>query len=197
MLLTCSQGSERELINSRPDLVNNVLVRFMEQVASGWETEGKDRQAILLRRFAGQIYAELNDESPYLRLVHDLVNSDDTQEQNLLRNLGNLIDSHLSQTAEQVAIQMDKIGDTQNAKWLRERICQIRYQFLVEAVLEADFPDNIQIFKANSDITDIWFLDFVQKYTIKLKSEGKDEQATKLTHTLHLYLLHQIKSKDT
>lgn len=178
LLLNCPQGSERNLINSRPDLVNDVLVRFMEQVASRWETVGKHKEAILLQRLAGQIDAELKDESPYLRLVHDLVNCDNTQEEDIINNSKNLIGRNLSQTAEQIAMRMDKIGDTNNAKWLREKIRQIRYEFLVEALLNADFPNDLLILKANSDITDVGLLEFVQKYVIKLKREGKDKQAT-------------------
>ncbi|WP_427160389.1 hypothetical protein ACQFX9_01490 [Aliinostoc sp. HNIBRCY26] len=177
LLLNSPQGSERELLNSRPDIVNDILVRFMERVASGWEQEGTYKPAILLRRLMTQIDAELKDESPYLRFVHDLVNCNSSQEQDIIKNYSTLIGTHLSQIAEQVALNMETIGDTHNAQWLREKIRQIRYHFLVEALLNADFVEDWIILKANSDITDVGFLEFVQKYLIKLKQEGKEKQA--------------------
>lgn len=121
-LLTCEEGFERSLLNSNPNLVNPTLVQLMEKRASYVENNDDHKQAILIRRLMYQIDAEIEDNSPYLRFIHDLVNSSDTREQTLINQYSQFIDSKLSLYAVSVAKRMCSYGDTNHAKWLLEKV---------------------------------------------------------------------------
>ncbi|WP_445637293.1 hypothetical protein NSTC745_02378 [Nostoc sp. DSM 114161] len=135
-LLRCPQGQERQLLNSRPDLFNYGLVRKMEEFADLLEEQGRDYHPDWLRTLAAQIADEIKNPSPYLKLVHDLINCAEGEDRNLLNAHQELLDSYLVQMMEQVADAIEQRGDESRADALRRFAARLNYEQYEDLLIE-------------------------------------------------------------
>ncbi|BAZ53174.1 TPR repeat-containing protein [Nostoc sp. NIES-4103] len=135
-LLRCPQGQERQLLNSRPDLFNYGLVRKMEEFADLLEEQGRDYHPDWLRTLAAQIADEIKNPSPYLKLVHDLINCAEGEEINLLNAHQELLDTNLVQMMTQVADVMEQGGDVNQADMLRHFAARLNYEQYEDLLIE-------------------------------------------------------------
>lgn len=127
-LLTCPNGEEWIRLRQHEDLVDAGLVQTMEQVATTLAQEGRQRQAIFLHNWAGQLHhilaqpprqePEKNLSKAYADFITALLEATPEEQQNLMIANQHLITPGLVQMMRQVSAQLAAQGDIETSSYL-------------------------------------------------------------------------------
>ena len=149
-LLSCPRGEEWILLRQNEDLVNTELVSVMEQVANHLVSEGKVKEATYLHNWAGKLHHILTEAPPpsdnqaektdaYLKLIENLLNSPQSEHEQILATHHELIGPELVKVMKQVANHIAVEGDRQTAEFLEQLANKLNRTWLEKHEFEPNF----------------------------------------------------------
>ncbi|BAU14939.1 hypothetical protein LEP3755_54950 [Leptolyngbya sp. NIES-3755] len=118
-ILRCDRGEERKILNAHSTLIDAKLVQIMRELAGFLKGQG-DQNYLWLQDFANQVNEELKNDSPYLKLVHDILNCPTGEEQKLLASHSSLMNDALLEAVEEVADRLELQGEHEQAQSLQQ-----------------------------------------------------------------------------
>jgi hypothetical protein len=166
LLLRCKQGLEREILESRPDLVNIKLAEALSGIAVDCAADPEMSSHVTsVVRLKNQIIAELENNSTHLKFIHDLVNSDETQEVDLVQKNRHLIGKDFFYLARKKSRSMLENNDIQG-RWLLHKSRDLIHRHIINKTLNDYIKDPSSDLSATVvDYLQIVRFEYLEKWT--------------------------------